>query len=283
MSECERFEPHFQPNVALAPIGAPSLPAGGGVPPPPSASSNVHPRRLNHHERRRSNNCASPGLEKIETLGISVKLEKPSTPGPETVTDVYEALHVCTTPGEHSQNEESPEERLDPVKHRDVQDPEEERERLPEVELPETEQEEEESSAAVTSSTVTMEPPPAEVGTCSHDSDSESINASVAAAAELEERLLALDIPQDVLTLVRTLSHENQRLRDRHRSNLREIARLRALLDLQKIQTPDDSYERNNLTNPSAADSTEMSEETDSTLQTVNKEIEPTLASASNN
>ncbi|XP_014207552.1 ski oncogene-like [Copidosoma floridanum] len=107
MSECERFEPHFQPNVALAPIPAPVVP-----PPPPAGQALalvapvpptivapvVQPThrpyhrsstRHNHISRHRS---TSPDEKKATTASlstsptteafapVSVKIEKPSSP-----------------------------------------------------------------------------------------------------------------------------------------------------------------------------------------------------------
>lgn len=261
LSECERFEPHFQPNVALAPITTPSMPP---VPPPPP----VNPHRRHNHERRRNNHCpTSPTIEKTEPLSVNVKLEKPSTPGPESAGGSYPPLLSCTTDGADC-HEDQVEDRL------------EGKQQLQQQQQDEQDHEEEESSAAVTSSTVTMEPPPAEVGTSSPESDSESENGGP--AVELEERLLALDSPQDVLALARQVALENSRLKHRHRLDTREIARLRSQLEMQRIQSVSEVNVKNYVANASAADSTECSEDTEVALPSENKESEAPLIAASN-
>jgi len=96
--------------------------------------------------------------------------------------------------------------------------------------------EEEESSAAVTSSTVNVEPVLAassEVGTSSPESDSDSDGT---AAADLEERLRTLDVPQDVIELIRRVASENAQLRRHRRSDAREISKLRSQLHMQKLE-----------------------------------------------
>ena len=250
LSECERFEPHFQPNVALAPIPTPTMPPV--APPPP-----VQTHRRHNHERRRHNHCStsptSPTCEKSESLAVEVKLEKPSTPGPESAGGSYSPLLARET--DENPNHES-----------DRQDAQERRE-------------EEESSAAVTSSTVTMETPPVEVGTSSPESDSDTENCC--AAVQLEERLMALDVPQDVLALARQTVLENARFRTRHRSDTREIIRLREQLEMQKIQSVNDTTEKNDVANASVADSTEGSEETEVNPPSTNN-LMATLTATSN-
>lgn len=95
LSECERFEPHFQPNVALAPIPAPppvqQPPPPLSLVPPPAAPTVLQPpkRRL----AARINRSVSPedeikpiaphAAEPIETAAfapVSIKLENPSSP-----------------------------------------------------------------------------------------------------------------------------------------------------------------------------------------------------------
>lgn len=245
LSECKRFEPHFQPNVALAPIPAPSVP----VVLPPSAH---HQRRL-HHEHKRYNHHSSSSNEKKEVSLDNVKSEKTS---PSSGIGVYSVF-----PSYAPNTSESDQKEL----------------------LQKTKQEmgeEEESSAAVTSSTINIEPPLAEIGTSSLESDSDSEGT---AAIDLEERLLALDVPQDVLELARRIVSENAQLRRHRRSDAREISRLRNQLQMQQIQSSnDDGVKKEELTNAaSAADSTEDSEETEVILPSTNKESEPIVLAVS--
>lgn len=259
LSECERFEPHFQPNVALAPIPTPAI---AQIPPPTSA---VHQQRRHHHKHQRQSHgqrSSSPD-EKQELLPADVKLEKLS-PSQE-VSAVVGSYPVYYVSGD-SQKEI-------PV----TRDKKEEKKG-----------EEEESSAAVTSSTVNVEPPPgaSEVGTSSPESDSDSdVNGN--AAADLEERLMALDVPQDVIELVRRVASENAQLRRHRRSDAREISRLRSQLHMQKqLQSVVESEPKEKTTAVragAAADSTEGSEETDATVPSNNKESVEPAALAINN
>ncbi|EGI65024.1 PREDICTED: ski oncogene [Acromyrmex echinatior] len=273
LSECERFEPHFQPNVALAPIPAPAQ--IGQIPPP----SSVHQQRRHHHEHRRHNHhSSSPTCEKQELLSVNVKTEKTS-PSQAPAIDSYPLYYVS----EENQKEAAP--------------PKEKKEK---------EGEEEESSAAVTSSTVSVEPTPlatcSEVGTSSpSESDSDTDGT---AAADLEERLRALDVPQDVIELARRVALENAQLRRHRRSDAREITKLRSQLHMQKLQQQqqspvvvandksDDQDKKDDATattatapRSSAADSTEGdNEETDATsLPSNNKESEPVTVLTTNN
>lgn len=272
LSECERFEPHFQPNVALAPIPAPAQ--IGQIPPP----SSVHQQRRHHHEHRRhSHRSSSPTCEKPELLPASVKVEK---------TSPSQAPAIGSYPLYYMSDENQKEAALPKDKK-------------------EKEGEEEESSAAVTSSTVSVEPTPlaasSEVGTSSlSESDSDTDGA---AAADLEERLRALDVPQDVIELARRVALENAQLRRHRRSDAREISKLRSQLHMQKLQqqhqspviVADDESDQDKkedatattATAPrsSAADSTEGgNEETDATsLPSNNKESEPASMLTTNN
>lgn len=225
LSECERFEPHFQPNVALAPIPAPTM-----------ISPSV--QRRHHYERRHAHRSSSPDEKQEELLSTNVKLEKTS---PSQTTGSYAPLYFVS---EDDQKEAKKEEK---------------------------EGEEEESSAAVTSSTVNVEPAPGagEVGTSSPESDSDGN----AAAVDLEERLMALEVPQDVLELARRVVLENAQLRRHRRSDAREISRLRSQLHTQK-QSGDEPKEDATTARAAgaAADSTEGSEETDASLPSNNKE-----------
>ncbi|XP_012282759.1 ski oncogene isoform X2 [Orussus abietinus] len=250
LSECERFEPHFQPNVALAPIPAPSL--------PPVAPPLVHHRR-HHHERRRHNHRPVSPSEKQESSQVSIKLEKPSSPGPGSAPAGFQ-----------TSTKEEPEER-----------------RESEVVAGKETEEEEESSAAVTSSTVTVEEPtlPVDARTSSPGSDSDSDGT---AAVDLEERLIALDVPQDVLALARRVITENARLRRHRRSDAREISRLRGQLQVQQMQQiqemqQDESVEaKKPPTNDSLADSTENTEESEPPKPSENeKEAEAPVSMAS--
>lgn len=221
LSECKRFEPHFQPNVALAPIPAPSVP----VVLPPSA----HHQRRHHHDHKRYNHHTSSSNEKKEASSDNVKSEKIS-PSSGSSIGVYSAF-PSYTPG--SNQKELPQK----TKHEMG--------------------EEEESSAAVTSSTINIEPPLAEIGTSSLESDSDSEGT---AAIDLEERLLALEAPQDVLEMARRIVLENAQLRRHRRSDAREILRLRNQLQMQQIQSSNDGDKKEEPTNAaSAADSTEVS------------------------
>ncbi|XP_076302889.1 uncharacterized protein LOC143221296 [Lasioglossum baleicum] len=243
LSECKRFEPHFQPNVALAPIPAPSVP----VVLPPSA----HHQRRHHHEHKRYNHHSSSCNEKKEASSDSVKPEKTSPSSGSTIS-VYSAF-PSYAPG--SNQKELPQKN----KHEMG--------------------EEEESSAAVTSSTINIEPPSTEIGTSSLESDSDSEGT---AAIDLEERLLALEVPQDVLELARRIVSENAQLRRHRRSDAREISRLRNQLQMQQIQSSNDGDKKEEPANAaSAADSTEGSEETEAILPSNNKESEPVVLAVS--
>ncbi|XP_033180190.1 ski oncogene [Bombus impatiens] len=243
LSECKRFEPHFQPNVALAPIPAPSVP----VVLPPSA----HHQRRHHHDHKRYNHHTSSSNEKKEASSDNVKSEKIS-PSSGSSIGVYSAF-PSYTPG--SNQKELPQK----TKHEIG--------------------EEEESSAAVTSSTINIEPPLAEIGTSSLESDSDSEGT---AAIDLEERLLALEAPQDVLEMARRIVLENAQLRRHRRSDAREILRLRNQLQMQQIQSSNDGDKKEEPTNAaSAADSTEGSEEMEALLPSNNKESEPVVLAVS--
>jgi len=271
LSECERFEPHFQPNVALAPIPAPAQ--IGQIPPP----SSVHQQRRHHEHRRHNHHSSSPTCEKQELLSVNVKTEKTS-PSQAPVIDSYPLYYVS----EENQKEAAP--------------PKEKKEK---------EGEEEESSAAVTSSTVNVEPTPtplatsSEIGTSSpSESDSDTDGT---AAADLEERLRILDVPQDVIELARRVVLENAQLRRHRRSDAREITKLRSQLHMQKLQQQqsavvvandksDDQDKKEDATmatatapRSSAADSTEGdNEETDATSLSNNKESEPVTVLTTN-
>lgn len=247
LSECERFEPHFQPNVALAPIPTPSITP---VPPQPSASSL---NRRNYHERRRSgiNRPPSPGDK------VVIKLEKPSTPIPEELVD----------------ENYSPDEESTPIpEHR----------------------EEEESNTAVTSSTVTMELPAPEIGTSSGCSDSETEQTTTAQL--LEEKLIALGMPEDVLTLAREVSNELSQLKLLNRVNQRELANLRNQRDknqvvinesaepVDELTLNDDKGHKDVINNANAADSTEGTEDKKQIIvsPTEHKEPDNVVASKEN-
>lgn len=269
LSECERFEPHFQPNVALAPIPAPAQISQ--IPPP----SSVHLQRRHHHEHRRhSHRSSSPTCEKQELLSASVKIEKTS-PSQAPAIGSYPLYYMSD---ENQKEAALPKDRK------------------------EKEGEEEESSTAVTSSTVSVEPTPlaasSEVGTSSpSESDSDTDGT---AAADLEERLKVLDMPQDVIELAHRVVLENAQLRHHRRTDAREISKLRSQLHMQKLQqqsvvvvADDESQDKKEdatgttATAPrsSAADSTEGgNEETDAaSLPSNNKESEPASVLATNN
>nr|XP_034176567.1 ski oncogene [Osmia lignaria] len=242
LSECKRFEPHFQPNVALAPIPAPSVP----VVLPPSA----HHQRRHHHEQKRYNHHLSSPNEKKEVSSDSVKLEKTS-PSSGSGIGTYPAFPAYA-PG--SDKKELPQKSKQEIG------------------------EEEESSAAVTSSTINVEPPSTEIGTSSLESDSDSEGT---AAMDLEERLLALEVPQDVLELARRIVSENVQLRRHRRSDAREISRLRNQLQIQQTQSSNGDDKKEEPANASIADSTEGSEETEATVPSNNKESESVVLAVS--
>lgn len=235
-SECERFEPHFQPNVALAPLPALNLPPLA----PPVSHHHRHPKRRHLHRQ------PSPE-EKQEGFPVTVKLEKPSSPspgpGPGQASLSSPPALSCTTEGDEESNRG-----LIPKEN---EDKEKEKEK---------EEEEEESSTAVTSSTVTVDPPPPETAISSPDTDSDSDST---VGTDLESRLAALDVPKEVTELVRRLASENARLRRNRRRDAREISRLRSQLELQQLQsTSKDEGENSEVNrNANAADSTECSEE----------------------
>ncbi|XP_024875549.1 ski oncogene [Temnothorax curvispinosus] len=275
LSECERFEPHFQPNVALAPIPAPAQISQ--IPPP----SSVHQQRRHHHEHRRhSHRSSSPTCEKQELLSsASVKIEKTS-PSQAPAIGSYPLYYMSD---ENKKEAALPKDRK------------------------EKEGEEEESSAAVTSSTVSVEPTPlaasSEVGTSSPSESDSDMDGTV--AADLEERLKALDVPQDVIELAHRVALQNAQLRHHRRSNAREISKLRSQLHMQKLQqqqqqqestavvVDDESQDKKEdatgtmATAPrsSAADSTEGgNEETDAaaSLPSNNKESKPASVATNN-
>lgn len=228
LSECERFEPHFQPNVALAPIPTPTIPP---IPPP-----TVHHQRHHQEHRHHSQRPQSPNekhRELVPKQEFAVKLEK-SSPGPASSGASSYPVFPGTCGTENERKEVQEKNTTEKVG-------------------------EEEESAAVTSSTVNVDPPPAEVGTSSPESDSDSEGT---AAMDLEERLIALDVPQDVLELARRLISENAQLRRHRRSNARKISRLRSQLQMQQLQSTNDSVKKEDVGNASVADSTEVTEET---------------------
>lgn len=249
LSECKRFEPHFQPNVALAPIPAPSVP----VVPLPTA----HHQRRHHHEHKRYNHhSSSPSEKKEPPSDVVVKTEKPLSGTASTVA-TYSAFPAY--------------------------EPESDQKESPQKSKHETTGEEEESSAAVTSSTINIEPASVEIGTSSLESDSDSEST---AAIDFEERLIALKVPQDVLELARRIVSENAQLRRNRRSDAREISRLRNQLQMQQIQSSNDGDKKEEPTTnaASAADSTaEDSEDTEAILPSnTNKESEPVVLPVSN-
>ncbi|KAF7399566.1 hypothetical protein HZH68_008158 [Vespula germanica] len=250
LSECERFEPHFQPNVALAPIPAPAIPS---IAPP------VHHQRHHQEHRHHSQRPQSPQNEKQQELvpkqEFAVKLEK-SSPGPASSGGPasYPLFPTCAAENDRKETQEK-------------------RTTVEKVG-------EEEESAAVTSSTVSVDPPAAEVGTSSPESDSDSEGT---AAMDLEERLIALDVPQDVLELVRRLASENAQLRRHRRSDARKISRLRSQLQMQHLQSTNESVKKEEVGNASVADSTEGTEETEVSLRSSDNEPESAVQPVSNN
>ncbi|XP_033218908.1 ski oncogene [Belonocnema kinseyi] len=228
LSECERFEPHYQPNVALAPIPAPTVPL---IPVPPLP----HHRR-HHHERRRHNHRSPSPNEKSEPFTVNVKIEKPSSPIPPP--SVLGFVPIVRPPVEGTQ-EEALSGLLIEEKVLDEQ---------------------EEESTAVTSSTVTVEPLPPE--TCS--SPEVKVNSEGSTAIELEERLIGLEIPAQVLELIKRLASENALLRQGRLSDSRKIARLRSQLQTKEAHTASEVEveikKGISATSATAADSTESNE-----------------------
>ncbi|XP_066595166.1 ski oncogene [Prorops nasuta] len=242
LSECERFEPHFQPNVALAPIPSPAMTP---VPPPPS----IHHSRRHYHEHRRYNHHSpSPSEKQEQSFPVNVKLEKTS-PGPVTtgpgISGSYHHYLPC-----------SPEnDQIEAIKNENkiVKG-----------------NEEEEGNAAVTSSTLNMDPPTTETTVSSAESDCSDTDDS--AVTDLEERLIALDVPQDLLELVRRITTENSQLRRHRRSDAREISRLRSQLQMQKLQSAKEEDDTKSMAKASIADSTDNQEEEKLKLSSDNKE-----------
>ncbi|XP_063994552.1 ski oncogene [Diachasmimorpha longicaudata] len=255
LSECERFEPHYQPNVALAPIAPPpitSIPTTQSE--EPSAAPGAH--RLLYNESHSHPDHSPSSCGKIEPLIANVKVEKPSSPGPEAANDY--SRHFCTQSKKH---EECRNERL----------------KIKRKILHRNNCEDEESSAAVTSSTITMDTPSAGISTSSSGSDTEEDFATI---AELEERLTRLDVPQDVFTLLRQVASELDHFRVRHQQDAQEIVKLRGELQKQTIMHPHDSInggeKSENRVDPSAADSTENNDPVDERLPLLdnNEELE---------
>lgn len=254
--------------MALAPISTPTQ--IGQI----SPLSSVHQQRRHPHEHRHhGHRSTSPTSEKQELLSADVKLEKTSS-NQAVAVDSYPIYYMS-----------------------DVS----QKETVPEKEKKEKEGEEEESSAAVTSSTVTVEPLPvaasSEVGTSSpSESDSDSDGT---AAADLEERLRVLNVPQDIIELARRVASENAQLRRHRQSDAHEISKLRSQLHMHKLQQQQQQstvvveVEKNRdkedasamVSHASAADSTEScSEETDATdLPSNNKESESANVLVTNN
>lgn len=204
LSECERFEPHFQPNVALAPV-----PTLAQIPPL------HHQQRRHYHEQRCHNNhrLSSPINEKQEQpfSSVNVKMEKKSPSQEAPAVNSYPTYYVSE---DRRQKEATP-----PKEHKTSKMGEEE-----------------EESAAVTSSTVNVGPPSLAASSggtpsaYSSDSDSESPKT------DLEEQLRALHVPQDVIELARLMMLENAQLRRLRRSDKREISKLRSQLQRQELQ-----------------------------------------------
>lgn len=235
----------------------------GQIPP----LSTVHQQRRHHHEHRRhGHRSTSPTSEKQELLSADVKLEK---------TSVNQAVAVDSYPIYY------------------MTDANQKETVLLGKEKKEKEGEEEESSAAVTSSTVTVEPLPlaasSEVGTSS-PSESDDSDSDGTAAADLEERLRVLNVPQDIIELARRVASENAQLRRHRQSDAHEISKLRSQLHMHKLQQQQStivvgiSENRDKkedasamVLRASAADSTEgCNEETDATdLPSNNEESEP--------
>ncbi|XP_034951112.1 ski oncogene [Chelonus insularis] len=227
LSECERFEPHYQPNVALAPIPATSVTAA------PTSIASTHHR----HYHSRHQNCAPSPDDQTEP--VIIKVEKSTTPRLED----SEKILPNSQPGSPDlQNND----RDEPSKGDNSQ-----------------KCEEEESNAAVTSSTVVTDSPQVEVGTLSPGNDSKLDGTAI---VELEERLIALDVPQDVLGLVKQVATEITHLKLRRRADAREITKLREELEKHKFQmsTKNDNDEKKNIVanSTTTVDSTEINEET---------------------
>lgn len=143
---------------------------------------------------------------------------------------------------------------------------------------------EEEESTAVTSSTVNVETTTTtatEVVTSSPEID---LNSDGSTAIELQERLLGIDLPVDVVELIKRLSSENAILRQARITDAREIARLRDLLQIKELQTTCKIENNEDVTNASVADSTESNEKLkDSTILLESKTPESDVVSNESN
>ncbi|XP_058789268.1 ski oncogene isoform X2 [Phymastichus coffea] len=181
MSEYERFEPHFQPNVALAPIPTPAAPPSPVVARPASpAYPHHHHHNHHHHRHRRYSRPSSPDAKAT----ASIKIEQPPSP------------------------------------------------------LPPREEEEEEGSAAVTSSTSAAEQPQTELA---NSASSERCNRAAdavdcTAALDLEERLHAINVPQDAIELARRVTAELSSASCRLAALCQENAMLQSELRLLRRQ-----------------------------------------------
>lgn len=162
LSECERFEPHFQPNVALAPIPAPPLQpliiSPTPLPPsgPPSTNA-VHLRRHHPDKRRHSHRSSTPEIDvevkkEPQTFRANVKIENPSSPPPTPIDVISSPYANGSSPACQLIVNEHQEKRLSPIDqiNRDANEHIDDDRVKQEVQ----EVEEEENNADVTSSTV---------------------------------------------------------------------------------------------------------------------------------
>ncbi|XP_057335596.1 ski oncogene [Microplitis mediator] len=245
LSDCERFEPHYQPNVALAPVPTPSI-----TPVPPGLSSAVGPRR--YHEKSRHQRSLSPDV-KLDT--VVIKLEKPSSPLPDQDVD-YQSRSSTPDPLDTDDNvvvnvsananDNVAVNNDDDNRDGDADDDDK---------AEECKKIDEEETSAVTSSTVNVDPQnespdPVEYSSASSLSLSPSDDFDPAnALIDLEERLMILKVPQDVIALTKKLNDEFKKLLIQRRNDLREIKRLKDELNNQNHSnksTVDDCNDINN-------------------------------------
>lgn len=228
LSDCERFEPHYQPNVALAPVPTPSITPV----PPPTLSSVVAPRR--YHEKSKHQRSLSPDV-KLDT--VVIKLEKPSSSLPDQ--DVDYQSH-SSTPDPHDTDKDNvvnvsanANVNDNAAVNNDNDNRDGDGDSGADDKAEECKKIDEEETSAVTSSTVNVDPlnespDPVEYSSASSLSLSPSDDFDPAnALIDLEERLIFLKVPQDVIALTKKLNNEFKKLLIQRRNDLREIKRLK--------------------------------------------------------
>ncbi|CAD6208575.1 GSCOCG00010563001-RA-CDS [Cotesia congregata] len=235
LSDCERFEPHYQPNVALAPVPTPSI-----TPVPPSLSSGipvpvVAPRRHYHDKRHHHRSLSPDDNNKLDT--VVIKVEKPSSPAPEQdIVDNYQS----STPDPHDNDNNNPLgndnndndiDKQDSVIVNDINHDISHTNDTADTDKAEEKSKttDEEESSAVTSSTVNVEPTDSLSSASPSSASPELFDPS--ALVDLEERLVTLKVPQDVLTLAKKVTNEFRQLLLQRNNDFREIKRLKDQLN----------------------------------------------------